>query len=323
MRICVLGAGGVFGNNFTAFCLGQGAEVMGIGRNSRKPPCFSLGIDYPYHAYHITYELEYVLKEIYKFAPDYIVNFAAQGEGAVSWGSDNWRFYETNCVGLVRLVGELEKQQPYNFKKFIHIGTSELYGSRETPAKEDAPITPTSPYGVSKVAFDLHLKVMFERLGFPMNIVRPCNAYAPGQQLHRVIPKTIITGKSGGKIELHGGGKARKSYLHATDVSRGIFMVMKTAPVGEIYNVASDEPTSIRDVVSLCAKAIKMSFEQLVTEAPERFGQDGTYWMDSTKIKALGWRQAIGWEFGLDDMVHWVNCYPELLKMPTDYVMRA
>lgn len=321
MRVCIIGAGGVFGNNFAQLCLEYGATVMGIGRNTKKPPCFSLGVEYPYHAYHITYELEYVMREIKKFKPDYIVNFAAQGEGAASWDKDNWRFYETNCVGLSRLVGELNEWK--EFEKFVHIGTSELYGSRETPAKEDAPITPTSPYGVSKVAFDLHLDVMWKRLKFPMNIVRPCNAYAPGQQLHRVIPKTIITGLQGKKIELHGGGKSRKSYLHATDVSRGTFIVMKNAPCGEIYNVASDDPTSIRDVVTLCAKALKIPFDELVTEAPERFGQDGTYWMDSTKIKSLGWKQTISWERGLEDMVRWVKDYPELLTMPTNFIMRA
>jgi len=321
VKVAILGAGGVFGNNFAAYCLERNANVMGIGRSPKKAACFTLGVDYPYHAYHLTYELEYVMAALRKFDPHYIVNFAAQGEGAASWGTDNWRFYETNCVGLAKLVCCLNEWR--GFTRFVHIGTSELYGSRDTPAKEDAPIQPTSPYGVSKVAFDLHLKVMWERLKFPMNIVRPCNAYAPGQQLHRVIPRAMIAGRSKRKLELHGGGVSKKSYLHATDVSAGVYRVMTEAPAGEIYNCASDEPTSVRQVVEMCADALGIPFEQLAEVAPERFGQDDTYWMDSEKLKALGWRQEIGWEDGLRTMVDWVDKYPELLTMDNKFRMRA
>lgn len=321
MKVAIIGAGGVFGNNFAQYCLALGHDVIGIGRSPKKAECFTLGVEYPYYAYHLTYELEYVLAALHKHYPHYIVNFAAQGEGAASWDSDNWRFYETNCVGLARLVGAL--RDGHKFSKFVHIGTSELYGSRETPAKEDAPIQPTSPYGVSKVAFDLHLKVMWERLRFPMNIVRPCNAYGPGQQLHRVIPRAMIAGRAGRKLELHGGGVSRKSYLHATDVSAGVYRVMTEAPLGEIYNCSSDQPTSVREVVEYCANALGMPFSQLANAAPERFGQDDTYWMDSEKLKALGWQQRISWSEGLQTMVDWVDKYPELLTMDNQFRMRA
>ena len=42
-------------------------------------------------------------------------------------------------------------------ERFIHIGTSEMYGSVNHPTKEDEPIKPSSPYAASKVAFDLYL----------------------------------------------------------------------------------------------------------------------------------------------------------------------
>ena len=315
MKICILGSGGVFGTNLAAYLLAQGHTVMGIGRSPKKPECFSLGVDYPYHAYHITYEWEYARREILLFNPDAIVNFAAQGEGAASFGWDNWRYYETNCVGLVRLVSDLDY-------RFVHIGSSEVYGSVNKPVSEDSLLCPTSPYSVSKAAFDQHLVAMHKVKGLPMNIIRPSNCYAPGQQLHRIIPKTLIYGLTGRKVPLHGGGVARKSYLHATDLSRAILKVIQ-GPVGEIYNVGPDEPTSIREVVERCAKALKMEFHELTEVAPERTGQDSTYWLCSDKMKALGWKQEIDWDEGLDEMAGWVKAYPELLTMPTDFRMRA
>jgi len=319
-KVAILGAGGCFGTNLAAWLLARNYRVMGIGRSPKKPECFSLGVDYPYFAYHITYEHEYILEKLSRFEPDYIVNFAAQGEGAASWEADNWRFYETNCVGLARLVGALGLRG--NFGKFIHIGTSELYGSRETPADENAPVTPTSPYGVSKVAFDLHLKVMWERLKFPMNIVRPSNCIAEGQQLHRVVPRALLAAIKGERLQLHGGGVSKKSYLHGDDLSQAIENVF-SAPLGEIYNCAPDEPTAIKDLVALCADVAGIPFDRLVEMAPERLGQDECYYMSSEKLKYRGWHRNVSLPEAVRRMWRWVNKYPELQTLDTNFVMRA
>ena len=73
---------------------------MGIGRNLMRPEPFSLNVDkrprYEYHAYHVTYELDLLLDLLDRKKPQVIVNFAAQGEGAVSW-KKSWRFYETKA----------------------------------------------------------------------------------------------------------------------------------------------------------------------------------------------------------------------------------
>src|SRR5215472_11372788 len=186
----ILGGGGSFGIH-TAFYLLQHAnpkKVIGIGRNPLRSEPFSLNIEkqknYTYHAYHITYELDLLLELLDKEKPEVIVNYAAQGEGAVSW-KHSWRFFETNSMALARLTEELMKRSW--LERFIQIGTSEMYGSVDHAATEDEPIKPSSPYAASKVAFDMYLVSVHRFLGFPMNIIRPSNAYCPGQLLHRVI----------------------------------------------------------------------------------------------------------------------------------------
>lgn len=317
MKICILGAGGVFGNNLAAFLLSQNHEVMGIGRSPRKPKCFSLGVDYPYYAYHLTYEQEYAVPLIWRFRPDAIVNFAAQGEGAASFGKDNWRFFDTNCTALVRLVSQLEGL------RFIQIGSSEVYGSVHSAVSEDSPTYPTTPYSASKLAFDHYLAAMHKFTGMTMNIVRPSNCVAEGQQLHRIVPKALLCGLTGRRVPLHGGGVAKKSYLHATDLSRAILTIIERGTVGEIYNVGPDGPTEIREVVRLCAHALNMQLEDLAEIAPERTGQDSTYWIDSSKIKALSWEQRIPLSDAITRVLGWLHTYPELLTMPTDFQMRA
>ena len=57
----------------------------------------------------MTYELDLLLELLDREKPEIIINYAAQGEGAVSW-ENSWRFFETNAVGLTHLVEELGKR---------------------------------------------------------------------------------------------------------------------------------------------------------------------------------------------------------------------
>lgn len=324
----VIGAGGSFGIHTALYLLDHAdpKKVIGIGRNPLRPEPFSLNIEkrknFRYHAYHITYEMDAVMELLDKEKPQIIINYAAQGEGAVSW-KKSWRFFETNSMALAKLSEELMSRD--YVERFIQIGTSELYGSVSFAAKEDTPIQATSPYAASKAAFDMYLVSAHRFLKFPMNIIRPSNAYCPGQLLHRVIPKTIICGLTGRKLPLQGGGRAEKSYIHARDLARAILLVSEKAPLGAIYNAGPKDPTSIRRVVELTAQALGMPFEQLCEMTEDRLGQDSRYWLDSSAIKKdVGWEPQISWEEGLEEMVGWGRKYIDQLRdWPTDYVLRA
>jgi dTDP-glucose 4,6-dehydratase len=324
----IIGAGGSFGIH-TAFYLLDHADpkkVIGIGRNPLRPEPFSLNIEkrknFSYHAYHLTYEMDSILELLDKEKPQVIINYAAQGEGAVSW-KKSWRFFETNSMALAKFSEELMSRS--YLERFIQIGTSEMYGSVNFAAKETTPIQPTSPYAASKVAFDMYLVSVHRYLKFPMNIIRPSNAYCPGQLLHRVIPKAVICGLTNRKLPLQGGGRAEKSYIHVRDLGRAIHLVSEKAPLGTIYNAGPKDPTSIRRVVELTAEALGIPFEQLCEMTEDRLGQDSRYWLDSSAIKNdVGWEPQISWEEGLKEMVDWGRKYINQLRdWPMDYVLRA
>jgi dTDP-glucose 4,6-dehydratase len=327
-KYCILGCGGSFGLHSAFYFLENVKlkKVIGVGRNFLREEPFSLNITkhekFEYHSRHIYHEQDLLLELLDKEKPEVIINFAAQGEGAVSW-KHSWRFFETNSVALSKLCEELSKRKW--LERFIHIGTSEMYGSVDKPSKEDEPIKPSSPYASSKVAFDLYLLSISKFTNFPMNIIRPSNAYCPAQLLHRIIPKTIVSGLIGKKVPLHGGGRAEKSYIHARDLARAIYLVSEKAPLGKIYNAGPTEPTSIKKVVELCANALGKNFDDICEMAPDRIGQDSKYWLNSDEIfKDIGWKQEIFWEPGLKEMVEWGKKYlNELRNYPMDYVLRS
>lgn len=328
-RYAVLGGGGSFGLHTCKYLLEQPdtERVVAIGRNAPKAEPFTLNIGqgdprFSYHAYHVTHELDFILELLDKEKTECIVNYAAQGEGAVSW-KNSWRFFETNSMALARLTEELAKRD--YLKRFIQIGTSELYGSVTEPSKEETPIRPSSPYSASKAAFDLHLISVSKVLNFPMNIIRPSNAYCPGQLLHRIIPKAVVCGLIGKRLPLHGGGHAQKSYIHARDLARAIYMVNNDAPLGTVYNAGPEKPTAIRDLVQMIADEMNLSFEQLCEVTGDRLGQDACYWLDSSAIyNDVGWKPEITLQQGIQEMIEWGRQYiDQLQETSQDYVMRA
>lgn len=330
---CILGGGGAFGIHTALYILDTdpGARVVGVGRNPLRPSAFTLGVErrprFEYRAFHVGHETDLLLEFLDDLQPDVIVNFAAQGEGAASW-RHSWRFFDTNSTALARLHEELSHRGWFNPRgHFIQIGTSELYGSVARPAAEDAPLVPSSPYSASKAAFDLYLLALSRaRRGAPTTILRPSNAYCSGQLLHRIIPRAVVAGLTGRRVPLHGGGRAEKSYIHARDLARAIYLAAtEEAPLGAVYNIGPPAPTAIRDVAQLCAAAVGVEFDALFEVAEERVGQDSRYWLDSSAaLRDFGWRPEVGWVAGLGEVVSWAKANLDVLRdWPTDYQLRA
>ena len=322
MKIAILGGGSCFGLNFARLLAAEGIEHFGIGRTLKPAPFWLAPKNYSFYEMHLVDELPKVMMLLDALKPDVILNIAAQGEGAASFGANAADFYRTNTWGLIRLTGELSLRD--YVQRFIQIGTSEIYGSVEKPSKETDPVYPNSPYAISKWAFDRHLEVMFKIHKFPMNIIRPSNCITEGQQLYRIVPKAAVHAFAKKKLPLHGGGKAQKSYLHATDLSRAILAVLNKGHLGKVYNCGPAGPISIRAVVNHVVEACGVSWEELVEETEDRVGQDGKYWLDSSELaKDTGWTQTVGLPRGIESVVRWVKDWPELLHYPTTYEHRA
>jgi dTDP-glucose 4,6-dehydratase len=325
----ILGGNGVFGIHTAFYLLKQPdtKRVICVGRNPEKPEPFTLNLGkddprYAYYQIHVVFEHDRLMEMFDSERPDIIINYAAQGEGAASW-KHSWRYYDTNATAIARIAEDLMKRDYLD--RWIQIGTSELYGSVSGAVSEAAPLLPSSPYAASKAAGDMHLISIAKTQNFRMNIIRPSNAYAPGQQLYRILPRAIICGLSGQKLPLHGGGVAKKSYIHAADLASAIYLVGQNAELGKVYNVGPQEPVAIRHLVELAAKEIGIGFNELCEVTPPRFGEDWIYWLDSSAIeKDLGWRPKIGLEEGIRDMVAWGRKYLTQLKtLPQTYTFHA
>jgi len=327
-KFFVIGSNSFTGATFVDHLLARGADVIGTSRSAQASRAFlpyawtdarPAGARFEFKQLDLNHHTEELAAAINDFKPDYVFNFAAQSMVAESWlHPEQW--YQTNVVANVRLHEKL-RQFPF-IKKYVHITTPEVYGSCSGNVTESAPFNPSTPYAASRAACDLHLLTFFKNYKFPVVFTRAANVYGPGQQLYRIIPRTVFSIKTGRKLQLHGGGRSVRSFIHGRDVSEGTLRVAQDGVPGETYHLSTDLYISIRELVERICARMGVNFSDVVEVVGDRPGKDAAYLLDSTKARTtLGWKDIVSLDQGIDETIAWINRdLEELKKQPVDYI---
>jgi dTDP-glucose 4,6-dehydratase len=326
-RIAIIGSNSFSGASFARHCLEQGLEVLGASRSDEPARCFlpyrwlpaAQQKNFRFVRADLNCELDPLMTALDAFQPDAVVNFAAQGMVAQSWAQPaHW--YQTNVVANVLLHDRLRRANW--LKNYVHVGTPEVYGSTSGVITESAPFNPSTPYAASRAACDLHLRTFFNQYQFPVTWTRAANVYGPGQQLYRIIPRTILSIKLGQKLQLHGGGHSVRSFIHIDDVASATLAIAQRAPAGECYHLSTARFISIRALVEMICQMMEADFAKVAQITEDRPGKDAAYTLDSTKARqALGWNDTVALENGVRATIAWVDEHiDEIRRQPFDYI---
>lgn len=310
MKVLVIGSNSISGATFVDHCLASGDSVVGVSRSPEYDDVFL-----PYHKnpardqkmrfvqLDLNKDLDNLEAILYEFQPEYVANFAAQSMVGESWQNpEDW--YQTNVIANILFHERLRKLSFLN--KYLHVSTPEVYGTCSGSVKEHRHYDPSTPYATSRAATDMSLWNYFKVYNFPVVYTRSANVYGPGQQLYRIIPKTIVSFLSNKKVPLHGGGVSVRSFIHASDVSAGTRQALLKGEAGDIFHFSTKETISIRDLVYKIASKLNVSFEDLVEVSGDRLGKDQAYLLNSEFANSkLGWTPQVSLEQGLEEMISW------------------
>ena len=324
-KVLVIGSNSFSGSDFIDLLLTKGEySVVGISRSPEKSALFLpykrlLNADFKFYQMDLNKNMAEVRELINVIKPDYIVNFAAQGEVAPSWKNPA-QWFQTNTLALTELADFLKDCK--FLKRYVHISSPEVYGSCVGAVKEDASLNPSTPYAASKAAGDLSLFTFVKNFKLPLVMIRSTNVYGAHQQLFKIIPRSVIYVKSGRIIELHGGGTAVKSYIHIRDISKGELAAMENGRGGQRYQLSPDQGIAVKDVVKIICDKLMVSFDKATKVVEERIGQDAAYVIDSNKARReFGWCPSIGMDEGVSGVVNWITTnWEEIKKEPLEYI---
>ena len=323
-KYLILGSNSFSGATFADFLAAQGHDVIATSRSDEPHDAF-LPYKWQKHAGHVRFkridlnhDLEALQLLLATERPTHVVNFAAQSMVGESWlHPDHWMM--TNVVSAVRLHDLLRRYD--GLERYVHVTTPEVYGSTEGWVKEDAPFNPSTPYAVSRAAGDMSLRTYFANYEFPVVFTRAANVYGPGQQLYRIVPRTIVAAMTGQKLRLDGGGKSVRVFIHMNDVCDATVRIAAKGTLGDTYHISGEELVSIRTLVEMILTRLGKSFEDCVEIGPERPGKDTAYTLDSSKLRTeLDWRDTFSLKQGIDDVIAWAERFrTDIPKLPTKY----
>ncbi|MBF0354352.1 MAG: GDP-mannose 4,6-dehydratase [Alphaproteobacteria bacterium] len=323
--LLVIGANSFSGQDFVDLALAEtDLKIIGVSRSPQRTPLFLRYLArsdlarYSYHQLDMNQDIVALLALIDRERPSHIINFAAQSEVAPSWDHpEHW--FQTNTVALSRLVNHLRNAD--YLERYLHISSPEAYGSCSGNVTEETHDNPSTPYAASKAAADMLIRVYQKQYGFPASFIRATNVYGARQQLYKIIPRTAIYLRLGKTIDLHGGGRAVKSYIHIRDVSRGELSALLKGRIGQMYHLSPDAGVAVRDVVRMICETQGHDFETATRTVDERAGQDAAYVIDSTLARReFGWKPQIAMQEGVFEVVDWVNSnFDDILRLPLAY----
>ena len=243
-------------------------------------------------------DLELAEQTLAEHALDVVVNFAAESHNSLAV-QDPALFARTNVLGTQQLLEAARRQ---GVARFHHISTCEVYGDLALDADdsftEESPYRPRTPYNASKAAADHYVRSYFETFELPATITNCSNNYGPFQFPEKVIPLDDQP------LPLYASTQNKREWLHVLDHCRAIELVLEQGEPGETYNVGSGVERSIEEVADAVLEQTGKD-ASLKTIVPDRPGHDRRYLLDSSKIRALGWSEEIGWDEGIAETVSW------------------
>ncbi len=318
-KIIVIGANSFSAGSFINLLLNKKFYVIGISRSKKNKSCF-LNFDFnhkrfKFYQYDINIHRKKIINLIKKNKPKYVVNYASQSMVGQSWENPkDW--FITNSVSLPLLYKDI-----FDLKiitRLLHISTPEIYGSNSKKISENQKYQPNTPYAISRTTADFFLNIMHKNKAAPYVSVRASNVYGEYQKMYRIIPKAVSFFSQNRKINLEGGGKSKRSFIHIDDVSEATLLVLLKGKNGSIYHVSGDDLISIKNLLIKIATILNVDFHKLVKISPDRIGKDSFYFLNNSEIKKLGWKQKISLDEGIKKVIRWNQKYKNIIK-ESDY----
>jgi len=257
VRILITGVGGFVGRHLFNTLSTQYPDAFLHG-TALEQPSQKIGGGLQYHVVDLkNYAQIYEL--IAEIQPDHIYHLAAQSSPRKSFAIP-WETLENNIKAQLNIIQACLalRLQP----RILIISSAEIYGPvrpDQQPINEDAPLRPTNPYGVSKVAQDMLGLQYYLSHRLPILRVRPFNHFGPGQSEGFVATDFAVQiariemGLQENVIEV-GNLTAERDFTDVRDVVRAYALIMEHGQPGEVYNVASGKPYSIQYLLDVLLK---------------------------------------------------------------------
>jgi UDP-glucose 4-epimerase len=283
-RVVVTGGAGFIGSHVVDRLVASGTEVivvddLSMGSEANLPNGVRL--------IKVDLATREAVTRIVDAHPDAVIHCAAQTSVPASF-EDPTSDARTNIIGSLTVV---EACRLARVAALVYVTTGgALYGRPMTvPWDEQAPISPISPYGISKSIVEAYLALLV-----PTSLVavlRLSNVYGPRQGSvgeSGVVAAFIQRMRGGLPVVIDGDGEQTRDLLYVADAVDAIEAALH-GNVSGTFNIGTGQGTSVNALFKQVA--LLLGYERPPEFGPPRVGDIRHSALDPTlAAKALGWR---------------------------------
>lgn len=256
--------------------------------------------------------------------PEIIIDAAATVGGILANATYPYRFLMDNLQIQNNLI---QSALEHEVRKFIFLGSSCIYPKlAPQPIQEEAlltgPLEPTNEaYAIAKIAGVKACQAIRTQYGRDFTALMPTNLYGPGDNFDlesshvlsamiRKFHEAKVKGLE--NVVLWGSGTPLREFLHVDDLAEAVYFSLENSLPESLYNVGSGEEISILQLATQIKEIL--GFQGEITWDTSK--PDGTprKLMDSSRLKALGWKSQIGLEKGIRNTFDWFLKHLDELK---------
>lgn len=215
-------------------------------------------------------------------------------------------YYEENVISTINLVETMKK---YNCNNLIYYSSSSVYGNidKNKFSEDDSTDTPISVYAATKKSSEVLLYNYFINYDFSIAILRPFTVFGPRQRPDLAIylfTKKIINNE---EITIYGDGSMLRDFTYVSDIVDATIKAsdyIKNNKVYEIFNVASSNPKTINEMVTIIEKVLNKKAKAKYEDKP--IGDVNKTYGNITKAKKLlNWKPTVSFEDGIRNFIDW------------------
>ncbi len=233
---------------------------------------------------------------------DVIIHLAAKA-GVRPSVADPRGYQEVNIAGTLNL---LELAERNGIKKFVFGSSSSVYGPAAIPPfKEDAPLSPISPYAATKAAGELIAHTYSHLHGMNITCLRFFTVYGPRQRPDLAIHKFARLIASGRPIPVFGDGLAERDFTYIDDILQGVLAAIDyDATPFEVINLGESQTITVNRMIELLEDALGQ--KAVIDRQPPQPGDMPRTHADISKAaRLLNYKPTTPVEVGLKKFVEW------------------
>ena len=239
--------------------------------------------------------------------------------------------HENNLITTLRLLERVREFE--RVRKLVYAASGCVLAphtfddARPVEEDGDAPFELDSPYQISKIVGEFYCVYYHKQHGVPTVRARFQNVYGPGEILgagrwrgtpatvwRNVVPTFVYRALRGMPLELDNGGIASRDFIYVEDIVEGLIACAMRGAPGDVYNLASGEETSIKELAERI-NALAGGRSQITTTPPRPWDRAGRRVGSTRKSREeIGFEAKVMLAHGLRMTVDWTKANMKLIE---------